>query len=343
MNSCPVCGGPCIESASSLISVLSSRFSPCPRCKGIIKDKDSPVSINRWEEVCTCNKRFIDDVFAHIGSIMVEEGVISPIAPLKSIGTPLIHPGYSIKTHPFLPPRSLVFLSPHVDKKTAERLQNEVIEIKAVIKSSPFTPGLSTGSLKGPVRTYKTLSGCDVRADIFETPYGPIVLYKPQSLLHIEFPRGNDPKIANLAGTLSRKQPSTVLDACCGVGTLGITAALFGVKKVTFNDAWFASAYFSGLNLLVNSSALGLESVTFTRDWHQMKKHPVSRRPLCVAYCGEDRDFQVWQGDYHEIVAHLKGTPDLTIIDPFQKGSPGLVTHIKDEWRAISGGEAFIP
>ena len=65
---------------------------------------------------------------------------------------------------------------------------NEVPELRGVVKTGNFIPGIASADLKSVPWVYELLAGCDVRADIFPLRTGPLVMYKQQSLVHINFP-----------------------------------------------------------------------------------------------------------------------------------------------------------
>jgi len=112
-------------------------------------------------------------------------------------------------THPSSPARS--------GRRAAARLVAEVPEVKGVIRAGSGIPGITDTDAE-PM-THTLLAGCDVRADIFPTRAGPVVIYKQQSTLHIEFPRDHNEKILTLEREIGRRRPRTFVDACSGAGT----------------------------------------------------------------------------------------------------------------------------
>lgn len=116
---------------------------------------------------CHCGKRYIDEVFAHIYVIFREEGIFSGKEPLRAVGQPLIHPGFPMEYIPLSPQTILVLLSPLVTAGVAGRLMCDALEVKGVVRSGPFVPGITDPSLMNPPAEYVLLAGCDVRADIF--------------------------------------------------------------------------------------------------------------------------------------------------------------------------------
>ena len=96
------------------------------------------------------------------------------------------------------------------------------------------------------------MSGCDIRCDIQYTDFGPILIYKNQSKLHIEYPKEKSPKIQQLSSLLDKYENPTILDAMCGPGTLGIYALMKNAKKVVFNDIYDEALESLKINLNVN-------------------------------------------------------------------------------------------
>ncbi|MDD1673966.1 MAG: hypothetical protein LUP99_06120 [Methanomicrobiales archaeon] len=341
---CPVCGNDCVKDAHELIERMPDIFAPCPRCKSRTLDKGAPLQ-EFYYATCDCGKRFIDEVFAQLYITMVEEGDLVPTDPLKKVGYPLIHPGFALTTAPFLPKNSLVLLSPNISPGTAWRIVHEVPEVRGVVKCGHFIPGATDLDLTVPPRTYELLAGCDVRADIFYTPTHPFVVYKQQSKIHIEFPRGYDPKIIGVGACIRRKMPRMFIDADCGAGTLGILAGMLGVPHVILNDAWYAASFWAAYNLQINREYLLVkDDVHFFQKYEDMERHPVVRDPLKIAEMKGDQIFDVYQGDFRMLPTILpKEKEMLTVLDLFEKGDPVFNERIRTEWKAQMGGDVFIP
>lgn len=317
---CPVCGDDCVLEAREIISHLPTIFSRCPDCRYHVVDKNSPPTDPEIKEPCTCGKRFIDDVFVHIYCIMKDEGLLSGREPLTAVGMPLVHPGFFMKVPPFLPGDSLVLLCRSVDKKTAERIIKEVSEVRAVIKTGDFTPGISDTGLEEVPKTYELMAGCDIRANVFVTHSGPLVLYKQQSTMHIEFPRAFNPKIDAVEKNIRMTSPELFIDACCGTGTLGLTAGRMGVPRIIMNDAWYAAAFFAAYNIKVNREFFNVESVTILEDYRQMQAHPVGTVPRKICETAGGQMIEVYQGDFLELYGVLPGKiSTLSVIDLFEK------------------------
>lgn len=337
--SCPVCGHDCVEDASTVLAKLPGRFDPCPDCMGLIYDKRSPPpDIDTAEPCPTCGRRFIDEVFAHIYRVMVDEGDLAGTEPLAALGTPLVNPGFAMRNPPYLSPGSLLLLSREVGERTARRLVSGVPEVRGVVRTADGTPGLRDTGLEPLEHTL--LAGCDVRADVFPTRAGPIVVYKQQSVLHIEFPRDRNEKILSLERQISRQHPRTFVDACSGPGTLGLAASLAGVECVIYSDAWYAAAYWTARNIQVNREALGSGEVKFYRSYDDLRRSPVAREPVPVASAEGSR---VYQADLRCLPAVLPPEIDLTALDLFGKEDSSRVARIARAWQSRVGGGIFIP
>ena len=341
---CPVCSKDCVEKAEDLLATLETVFAPCGECRPRVLDKTAPPPDLAIARPCPCGKRFIDDVFVHLYSILLEEHAISKDDPLKKVGMPLVHPGFAMDEAPYLPNNSLLLLSTVVDGPVAERLHKEVPELRGVVKCGRFVPGSIDVDLSVTPRVYQLLAGCDVRADVFFTQHSPVVAYKQQSLIHIEFPRGYDPKIVNVGVHLRHSLPRVFVDASCGVGTLGIIAGQYGVPHVIMNDAWYAAAFWAAFNLKVNQDSLLADEIHIVEDYPSMASHPVVREPRRIAYTEGKQLIEVYQGDYRNLPPLIPEKDRiLTIIDLFEKGDEELNQRILSEWRGKVGGEVFIP
>lgn len=342
---CPVCGSEgCVQPTTELVATLPSQFRPCPVCRMHIRDKRRPPDITAIGKICSCGKRFIDDVFAHIWTIMVEDGDLKRTAPLAAPGSPLIHPGVIMDRPPFLPARSLILLSPHATRATANRLMAEVPEVRGVVRTGTGVPGLSSGDLERSPETHKLLAGCDVRADIVPVTRGPVAIYKQQSLIHIEFPRTGYPKIRSVERYVGTPPTAYFIDACSGAGTLGIAAARLGVSRVVMNDAWYASAFWSAFNLAVNQEILDIGEIRIMQKYRDMANEPVRRRPEKIADTSGPQIIEVYQGDYHELPSVLGGgSSPVTAFDLFEKSDRDTLARIERDWSARIGGQVFIP
>jgi hypothetical protein len=340
---CPVCGEDCVQYAHEVTDTLSTVFSPCPNCRGRTLDKRAPLPDAFYAKPCACGKRFIDEVFAHLYVIMTEEGVMKRTDPLYAVGTPLVHPGFSMSLPPYLPEKSLVLLSRLATQPAADRIIAEVPEVRGVVRSGDFVPGVVDEDLSQPPRVYDLLSGCDVRADIFYTSTGPLVLYKQQALTHIEFPRGYEPKILSVEKMINANLPSVFVDACTGVGTLGLTAAQMGIRRVVMNDAWYGAAFWAAFNVQVNAENFLVSNIVFHQSFKEMRNHPVVTDPVKVAESEGAQKIEVYQGDFRALYHVLPRNGTLSALDLFNKKDSAMVNRIKKEWEEKVGGEVFIP
>jgi len=339
---CPVCGGDCVDNAHEILLSLGQIFSPCPDCQGRVLDKRAPLKNRFYEPPCGCGKRFIDEVFAHTYVVMIEEGLLTGTEPLAKVGMPLIHPGFFMREPPYLPARSLVLVSGIVTPKAAVRLFDEIPEIRGVVRCGDFVPGIADPELGEVPRSYDLLAGCDVRASIFPTSSGSLVLYQQQSRIHIEFPRQYNPKIDSVERKITLNTQWFV-DAACGVGTLGLTAARLGVPHIVMNDAWFSAAFWSAFNISINSEFLAIDEVIMHKTYEEMESRPVGGIPEKIAETRGRQSIEVYHGDLADLYHVLPGVPVLSALDLFNKEDTGLTQRITSLFREHVTGEVFIP
>ncbi len=171
-----------------------------------------------------------------------------------------------------------------------------------------------------------------------------MVMYKQQSLIHIEFPRTGYPKIRAVEQHVGKPPVTCFVDACSGVGTLGLTAACLGVPHVVMNDAWYASAFWSAFNLEVNRGYLKISRVKIFEQLQDMQKHPVTIDPIKIAETEGDQVIEVYQGDFHQLYSVLSpGSNPVTALDIFDKKDLTSLEPFKREWLEKVGGEVFVP
>lgn len=341
---CPAEGRDCVHPAHEVLTAHPTRFSPCPSCRVNILDKRAPLPALAYPEPCSCGRRFIDDVFSHLYVIMVEEGDLSRDAPLISVGSPLIHPGSVMDRPPFLPARSLLLLSAAVSRPAAQRIVAEIPEIRGVVQSGGFVPGIYRHDLSGPAQSYACLAGCDVRADIVPVREKMLVIYRPQSHIHIEFPRAGYAKLRSVLARLGDPPAPFFIDACSGPGTLGLAAASRGVEHVILNDAWYWSAYWAAVNLEVNRESFDIDHVRFTGPPPGPGQPCVGKEPVKIAETTGRQKIEVYFGDFRNLSGVVPaGSRPVAALDIFEKDDPIATRDALGVWRAAIGGEVFIP
>jgi predicted methyltransferase len=184
-----------------------------------------------------------------------------------------------------------------MNKRCAERIINEIPEIKGVLKGDiKQTVGLKDSNSLPHV--YKLLAGCDMRCDIVLTPYGALCIYKNQAEIHVEFSKPISPKIEALKKIIAKYNDFTVLDCTCGPGTLGIACLKSGAKKVVFNDLWYPAAKMALLNLEVNG---------FKTNFFEVRKGLI----------GSGKNFEVYCENIMDLKDILTEKFDICIIDTF--------------------------
>lgn len=239
---------------------MDKRYEPCNQCDKKTLKKAIPIKRQlditkvdqNFKRCPICNKRHIDYVMAHVLKIMIENEYLSSNSSIRKVGTPLITPAIFLKSSPYLPANSLVLIIKDIDENTATAIYESVPEIKGIIKGDiNKTVGQVTD--KSMIHNYELLAGCDVRCDIQQTPTGNICLLKPQSKIHIEYPKEQSPKIMDVDTILDKYDKPTVLDALCGAGTLGIYALTKNAQKVHFNDVYDVAVDTTHTNLKLNN------------------------------------------------------------------------------------------
>jgi hypothetical protein len=204
------CGDACIQPASVVLKDFELFYRPCARCETWKLKKFSPlarqIDLNEIDSTfgsCNCGKRHLDIVIAHVLKIMMDEGVKDEKSTLRSACTPLITPAYPLNSAPYLPENSVVILSDEINKSCAQRVVNEVDEVKGALKGDlKETAGIKDSHFSPNV--YELLAGCDIRCDIVQTPHGALCIHKYQGKVHIELPQVRSPKIEILRKVLEK-------------------------------------------------------------------------------------------------------------------------------------------
>ncbi|MCK9152186.1 class I SAM-dependent methyltransferase [Methanobacterium alcaliphilum] len=303
------CGSTCIRTAKKILENTNETFAPCTQCINPQLKKFSPLTqqiklttIDRDFGLCDCGKRHIDSVIAHILKIMIDEGIKPPNSNLRKTCIPLINPAYDLQAAPYLREKSLIVLSPEFNKLCAERIIEDVVEVKGVLMGDAHsTVGIKDSNYKPYV--YDLLAGCDLRCDIVNSPCGPICIHKDQGEIHIEFPRKKNLKVAAVSNFIKKnylENEFSVLDATCGPGTLGIFSLKAGAQKVIFNDLWKPAT---------NMTALNLESNGFQVEFFD------EFLENCMVASG--KNFEVYHMDIRHLSESLDEKFDLCIIDTF--------------------------
>jgi hypothetical protein len=169
------------------------------------------------------------------------------------------------------------------------------------------------------------------------------VIYQQQSAIHIEFPRGHNPKISSVEDRIARIRPQWFVDACCGAGTLGITAARQGVPHVIMNDTWYAAAFWAAYNTGVNREFFGVDEVKIHAEYPVMAAHPTGGEPVLIAETEGAQEIRVYQGDFQKLHQVIPKVPVLAVIDLFDKSDRVASGMVLRDWMTKLNGEAFIP
>lgn len=218
----------------------------CENCSDIQIKKFSPImdyadfeNLDDDFKRCSCTKRPIDVVMAHILKIMIEEEIVPETATLRrNSPVPLSNFYYSSLNPQFLSKKSLILLHPDFTDKIASRLINEVSEVACVLKGNPQdTVGIFDKDSE--IRHFEVLEGDDTQINVMRTLIGDkIILVKNQSKHHIEVAMTTEQKLVQLHNYLNNNDIETgvAIDAMCGLGALGTYLLKYGFDKVIFND-----------------------------------------------------------------------------------------------------------
>lgn len=344
---CPFCERDHIMSVDDLPSRPSSLFSPCPECVIVTRPKDKPVEppppIPPGR--CRCGRRFIDDVMADTWLHLKDRGFIDASDPLSAVGTPMISPGIFLLRPPVLPSRSLLLISDRIPPETASFLYRKVPELLGIICHRGPVAGAGDQTAVSSLDGYEDilLCGCDIREDIFHTSKGPVAIAKLQHALHIEFPKGIDPKIQAVESQVRRVHPDVFIDACAGPGTLGLVAALLGVKDVVLCDVWYASVWSIIESIELNKRKIGISDIAVFRDLADLPRVYAGDPELVCEASGPGVKITVFQGSYESLASHIPVGNRLTAFDPFDKAEFAKRDQFLTFWQKTVGGEVFIP
>jgi len=309
---CPECGKDCVLPAEDVLADIDSKYMACPNCAPEPElDKAKPLRhLPEGVERCpSCGRAPLDAVMLDALRILQEFGLRDEEDTLRGVGSPLIAFGYPLAFSPRLGPRSLIIVGERLGRDAAEAMMKRIPEIKGVILSRGV-PGVQ-GSLASPGEN-ELLAGCDLRADIVQSLFGELVIYKSQSKIHIEFPRQSAPKMKILEQLYFQGKIRDVVDGLSGPGTLGLMCVLAGAERVVLNDAWLPAVQNVLLNLKANQRLLGWDEI----EYPEGPAGIVGREPVLVCRTRGACEVEVYHGDLARLF--LRARPaGLCLIDPF--------------------------
>ena len=218
----------------------------CENCRDIQIKKFSPLKdLINFDELtgdfhrCSCGKRPLDIVMAHILKIMIESGIVPENASLRrNSPIPLSGFYYSNLNPQFIAEKTLILLHPDFNKEVAITLINDVPEVKCVLKGSPQNT-VGQFDKDSEINHFEILAGDDEQINVMRTLIDEkIILVKNQSKHHIEVAMTTEQKLMMLHNYLENKdvEKGVAVDAMCGLGALGIYLLKYGFEKVIFND-----------------------------------------------------------------------------------------------------------
>ena len=319
---CPVCKGDCLRAAEEVIADVQTRYLSCRRCPpepNLSKNISGRLLPARVERCSFCGRAALDAVMLDALRLLQSCRLRDEDDGLRSVGMPLIDVGYPLAYPPRLGRNSLILVGEKYSKAAAEAMVRDIPEIKGVIESRGV-PGVMNPKEK-PLENL-LLAGCDLRADVVSSLMGELVVYKRQSLIHIEFSRQNAPKMRILEELYFRGKLRDVADGLCGPGTLGLMCVLAGAEKVVFNDAWLPAVEDLLMNLEVNRKMLGIEEIEHMETPTRM----VGRKPVLVARTRGACRIEVYHGDLARLFSRARPA-ELCLIDHF----PGSDTRALEQ------------
>ena len=319
---CPVCKGDCLRAAEEVIADVETRYLSCRRCPpepNLSKNISGRLLPARVERCSFCGRAALDAVMLDALRLLQSCRLRDEDDGLRSVGMPLIDVGYPLAYPPRLGRNSLILVGEKYSKAAAEAMVRDIPEIKGVIESRGV-PGVMNPKEK-PLENL-LLAGCDLRADVVSSLMGELVVYKRQSLIHIEFSRQNSPKMRILEELYFRGKLRDVADGLCGPGTLGLMCVLAGAERVVFNDAWLPAVEDLLMNLEVNRKMLGIEEIEHMETPTRM----VGRKPVLVARTRGACRIEVYHGDLARLFSRARPA-ELCLIDHF----PGSDTRALEQ------------
>ena len=319
---CPVCKGDCLRAAEEVIADVETRYLSCRRCPpepNLSKNISGRLLPARVERCSFCGRAALDAVMLDALRLLQSCRLRDEDDGLRSVGMPLIDVGYPLAYPPRLGRNSLILVGEKYSKAAAEAMVRDIPEIKGVIESRGV-PGVMNPKEK-PLENL-LLAGCDLRADVVSSLMGELVVYKRQSLIHIEFSRQNAPKMRILEELYFRGKLRDVADGLCGPGTLGLMCVLAGAERVVFNDAWLPAVEDLLMNLEVNRKMLGIEEIEHMETPTRM----VGRKPVLVARTRGACRIDVYHGDLARLFSRARPA-ELCLIDHF----PGSDTRALEQ------------
>lgn len=291
---------------------VETRYLSCSRCPpepNLSKSISGRLLPPKVERCPSCGRAALDAVMLDALRLLQSFGLRDKDDGLRSVGSPLIDVGYPLAYSPRLSRGSLILVGERYSAAAAEAMVRDIPEIKGVIQSCGV-PGVIDPKKK-PLKNL-LLAGCDLRADVVSSLMGELVVYKRQSLIHIEFPRDNAPKMRILEELYFQGKLRDVADGLCGPGTLGLMCVLAGAQRVVFNDAWLPAVEDLLVNLEVNRGLLGIEEIELIEPPQGM----VGSDPVLLARARGACQIEVYHGDLCRLFSRARPA-GLCLIDHF--------------------------
>ncbi len=306
-----------IEPAARVLAGIEKRYQACQNCPAepnLDKTRGCRELPGRIERCRSCGRATLDAVMLDALHVLHEFGLRDGRDTLRSVGSPLVAVGYPLAYSPRLGPDSLIIQGENISRHAAQAMVERIGEVKGVILSGGV-PGMHDTGTKPQQNLL--LAGSDLRADVCQSLFGELVIYKSQSKIHIEFSRQSAPKMMIIERLMMQGKACRVVDGLCGPGTLGLMCALAGIREVVLNDAWLPAVRNVLLNLEANRELLGIEEI----EYPETSSQEVGREPVLVGRARGACDIEVYHGDLARLFERARPA-DLCLIDHF----PGMDT-----------------
>ena len=304
-----------IEPADAVLAGIEKRYlacSDCPPEPDLDKTRGWRDLPERIERCPSCRRAALDAVMLDALHVLHEFGLRDERDTLRSVGSPLVVVGYPLAYPPRLGREGLIIQGQNISQKAAQAMVERISEIRGVILFQGV-PGMHKAGEKPQENLL--LAGSDLRADVCQSLFGELVIYKHQSKIHIEFSRQNAPKMRIIEQLMLKGRACRVVDGLCGPGTLGLMCALAGAREVVLNDAWLPAVQDVLLNLKANQELLGIEEIEYPED----SSEPVGTAPVLAGRASGALDIEVYHGDLARLFQRAEPA-DLCLIDHF----PGM-------------------
>ena len=303
------------EPAAAVLASIDERYLACPDCPpepNLDKTRGCRDLPGRVKRCSSCGRATLDAVMLDALHILQNFGLRDERNAEKRR---IAAGGCGLSLWPTPPPGadSLIIQGENISREAAQAMVEQISEIRVILFQG--VPGMHK---KARPPGECTLSRIRSEADVCQSLFGELVIYKSQSKIHIAFSRQSAPKMRIIERLMLQGKAVRVVDGLCGPGTLGLMCALAGAKEVVLNDVWLPAVQNVLLNLKANRDLLGIERI----EYPQVSSHEVGTEPVLVGRASGACNIEVYHGDLARLFERASPA-DLCLIDHF----PGMDTR----------------